>query len=223
MKKDHTVRSFDKELDQLRTKIAEMGKASAWQIAKAAKAFSKLDIRLAEETVKSDSEVNKLFKEVEDLTVTMIAKRQPLAIDLRHIIACLRMATNLERVADYAANIAKYALTIEQISNREIVDAVLHMTKCARQMLDDVTEGYLNSEVSKVNQAWHLDDEIDNRYALTVSKLRKDMEDEAESIETGTTLLFIARCCERIGDHITNVAENVHYILTNEKYPVNQF
>lgn len=222
MKKTHIVRSFDAELEELRSKISELGKASGWQIAKAVNALSNLDSRLAEETVKCDKQVNELFAEIEDLVVAILYKRQPLASDLRYIIASLRIGTNLERVADYGANIAKYALKITSAPKQEITDAIREMTKWARQMLDDVIDGYLSSNVEKVIEVWHTDDEIDNLYARTISQLRREMEERGESIENGTTLLSIAKCCERIGDHLTNVAENVHFILTNKKYPIHQ-
>lgn len=222
MKKTHIVRSFDAELEELRSKISEMGKASGWQIAKAVNALSNLDSRLAEETVKCDRQVNELFAEIEDLVVAILYKRQPLAGDLRYIIASLRIGTNLERVADYGANIAKHALKITQAPKQETTDAIRHMTRWARQMLDDVLDSYLSSNVEKVIAVWHADDEIDHVYARTVSQLRTEMEKGEESIEDGTTLLSIAKCCERIGDHLTNVAENVHFILTNRKYPLEQ-
>lgn len=219
MNKKHIVRSFDEELEQLRFKITELGKAAGWQIAKAVSALSNLDNRLAEETVKSDKQVNALFEETEEMVVSILSKRQPIASDLRNVIASLRIGSNLERIADYGANIAKHALKINHQPHPDITDAFRQMTKLARQMLDDINEAYLSGNVDEVIRIWHADDDIDEAYVRVVAKLRSEMESGGESIESGTVLLSIAKCCERIGDHITNVAENVHYNLTNQKYP----
>lgn len=218
MDKAHTVRSYDEELDQLKSMIEELTKASEWQIAKAVKALSSQDERLAEETFKSDDQVDALTDGIEDFVMKMLAKRQPVAKDLRNIVSCLRIAANLERVSDFAAKIAKYTQRIDQAPSEQEMEYILLMTKKERQMLNDILEAYLKSDEKKAIEVWHADDEIDQLYADILSHIRSKMANKEASVDIGTTLMSIAKSCERIGDHICNIAENVYYVITGEKY-----
>jgi phosphate transport system protein len=128
------------------------------------------------------------------------------------------MASDFERIADYAANIAKHAIDLKDISLGKAVEPIQEMVDCALRMLRDVLDAYRALDIDKAIDIWHRDREIDQTYTGLLTRLRTLMIEDSESVNASTTLLFVGRCCERIGDHITNVAENVHFIVTGEVY-----
>jgi len=196
--------------------LTEMGKATGWQLAKAVKALIRQDDRLAEEIIKDDAKIDALQQEIENLAIQILAKRQPLAVDLRNVIAALKISTDLERVADYAANIAKNTIGINKIAYQKPMDCIVAMGKSARRMLEDAVDALLEQDMQKAVAVWNQDDEIDAAFSRMMHYLRRYMRESPQSIDTCTRLIFIGRCCERIGDHITNVAENVYFIGTGK-------
>lgn len=212
MSKDHTVRSYDQELNLLKTKISEMGMVAEMQLAKAIDALITKDSKLAVNVIYSDSQVNDLQNAVDRLTVRMLAVRQPKGSDLRHIISALKMAAELERIADYAANIAKNGMDLKQVYLEKPVQLIIHMAETATHMLKDVISAYRDADVSKAIAAWHRDEGINQVYTDLLSQLRSYMKADTDNISTYTSLIFTARCCERIGDHIKNLAESVYFI-----------
>lgn len=213
MPKKHTVRSYDQELDLLKSKISEMGKVAEEQLSNAIEALITKDNQLAVNVIYSDSRVNDLQNAVDRLTVRMLAVRQPMGSDLRHIISALKIAAELERIADYAANIAKNGMYLDHVYLEKPVRFIIHMAELAIQMLKDVIGAYLEIDVPMAIEVWHRDDEINQIYADLITQLRSYMKADSDNIDTYTSLIFTARCCERIGDHIKNVAEGVYYII----------
>jgi phosphate transport system protein len=218
MDKKHIVKSYDAEIDLLRSKITEMAVMAKEQLQRASEALLNRDGTLAKDVIRGDSDVNQLQTEVDNLAVQMLAKRQPLALDLRYIVSGLKIAADLERIADYAANIAKNILRLNHAALDTPVRSVIRMTELAGKMLKDVMEAYQNSDDEKAVDVWHRDDEINRIYTELLSQLREYMSQDSENTKAFTALLFTARCCERIGDHITNVAESVYYIVHAEPY-----
>jgi phosphate transport system protein len=212
MSRDHTVRSYDQELDLLKSKITEMGKVVEAQLAKAVEALVTKDSKLAVNVIYSDSQVNDLQNAVDRLTVNMLAMRQPMGIDLRHIISALKIAAELERIADYAANIAKNGMNLDRVYLEKPVQLIIRMAELAMRMLRDVIAAYLELDVPRAIAVWHRDEDINQIYADLLTQLRSYMEADSDNINTYTSLIFTARCCERIGDHIKNVAEGVYFI-----------
>jgi phosphate transport system protein len=218
MAKDHIVRSYDQELDLLKTKLMEMGRITGEQLSKAAEALVSKDGRLAVNVIYTDSTVDDLQHEVDRLTVQMLAMRQPMALDLRHIIAGLKIAAELERIADYAANIGKHVIDLDHVSLEKPVEMIVRMTEVAQQMLKDVLHAYKDVDIPLSINVWNQDEEINKIYASLLSKLRLYMKEDANNIITYTSLIFVARCCERIGDHIKNIAECVYFIDKGQSY-----
>jgi phosphate transport system protein len=216
MSKDHIVRSYDQELELLMSKISEMGKVAEEQLAKAVEALITKDSRLAVNVIYSDAQVNDLQNTVDGLTVRMLAMRQPMGSDLRHIISALKIAADLERIADYAANIAKNVMDLDHVSLEKPVGLIIRMAELASHMLKDVIDAYRGSDVRKAIAVWHRDEDINEVYADLLSHLRSYMKADSDNINTYTSLIFAARCCERIGDHIKNVAESVYFITHGE-------
>jgi phosphate transport system protein len=216
MPRGHTVRSYDQELDLLISRISEMGKVAEEQLAKAIKALITKDSQLAVNVISGDVQVNDLQNAVDRLTVRMLAMRQPMGSDLRHIISALKIAAELERIADYAANIAKNVMDLDHVSLEEPVGRIIRMAELASHMLKDVIDAYRGSDVRKAIAVWHRDEDINEVYADLLSHLRSYMKADSDNINTYTSLIFAARCCERIGDHIKNVAESVYFITHGE-------
>jgi phosphate transport system protein len=218
MAKEHTVRSYDQELELLQSKLLQMGKVTEEQLKKAIEALVSKDSGLAVDVIYSDSRVNELQAEVDSLTVRMLAMRQPMALDLRSIISALKIAAELERIADYAANIGKNVFDLNHVSLEEPVKQIIQMAEVAGQMLNDVMRTYQETDVSKALDVWNRDEEINGIYANILSQLRSYMKVDSDNIKTYTSLIFVSRCCERIGDHIKNIAESVYYIEHGKAY-----
>ena len=215
----HTVKSYDADLDLLKAKISEMGREVEDQIAKANQALLNRDNGLAELVKISDEKVNVLQQESEELGVRILATRQPLAQDLRNVIAGLKMASELERIADYAANIAGYISDLDRhLDLEQPIYAITKMVEMAKNMLTDLMAAYAKGDSQKAIAVWHRDDQIDAVYADLLGELRASMSEDSDNIKAYTGLIFVAKCCERIGDHITNLAENVHYIEYGKNY-----
>ncbi|MGD9241587.1 MAG: phosphate signaling complex protein PhoU, partial [Desulfobacterales bacterium] len=164
----------------------------------------------------SDLQVNDLQNTVDRLTVRMLAMRQPMGSDLRHIISALKIAAELERIADYAANIAKNVMDLDHVSLEKPVGLIIRMAELASHMLKDVIGAYRETDAQKAMAVWHRDEDINQVYADLLSQLRSYMKVDSENIDIYTRLIFTARCCERIGDHIQNIAESVYFIIYGE-------
>ena len=218
MRNRHIVRSYDEELALLRSKVLQMGSLAHSQLGRAVETLKSRDSREAEAIVAGDAPVNHLQQEIDQLTLTMLARRQPMALDLRQIVSALKMASDLERIADYAANIARHTMDLNSVVLQKPVEAIIRMTEDARGMLGDVMTAYQEEDADLAREIWHRDAVIDRAYATFLSDLRDYMKEDAQYAKPLTALLFVSRCCERIGDHIQNLAENVHFIVTGEIY-----
>ena len=218
MAKEHTVKAFTQELKLLKAKVFEMAKECEGQLAKALHTLVERDTILARDIIEGDSKINSLQSEVDELAIRILALRQPMARDLRNIVAAQKMAADFERIADYTANIAKHVIDLEKITLHKPIRSIVEMANSALQMLRDVLVAYQELDAEKAAEIWHRDREIDKIYFGLLTQLRTTMIEDSTRVTPSTTLLFMGRCCERIGDHITNVAENVEYIVSGEMY-----
>lgn len=209
----HIVRSFDRDLDDLKAQIIEMGNASKSQLSMTIQALINKNRALARQIVAGDQAVNAMQREVDRLTVDLLARRQPLALDLRMVVASLKIAADLERVADYSANIARHVFTLDHLATDEPIASIHRMMTIAEDMLTQVLTAFDTLDREQAKAAWTRDDDIDHIYKKILTQLRTFMSKAPDSINASTSLLFVARCCERIGDHITNIAESIHYIV----------
>ncbi len=218
---EHTVKAFDKELQSLGTKIAEMGGLSEKMLTDSIDALIRLDGDLARSVIESDVKLDILQREVEEESVNIIARRQPVGIDLREVIGALRISGDLERVGDLAKNIAKRALAIgqEQQMPRAMV-GLRHMGKMAAMQLKDVLDAFSQRDVERARNVWTRDAEIDAFEDSIFRDLLTFMMEDPRNISVCTHLLFCSKNVERVGDHATNVAETVHYVITGQALPV---
>ncbi len=212
MPREHIMRTYDEELDLLRAKITQMGELCVRQLSRAIESLTKRDTRLAEDVVLGDTKVNALNGEVDQLTFQVLATRQPMAVDLRFIISALKIAGDLERLADYAANIAKCVEDLNHIALDQPVESILRMAAMAQDMLRDILEAYEHADDAKARSVWQADKQIDTIYSDLLGEIKTYMAAEPGKVDAYTSLMFAARCCERIGDHIKNVAESVQFI-----------
>jgi phosphate transport system protein len=211
---DHIVRSFDEQLKQLSQTIARMGGMAESQLAQAVDALVKRDSDLATRVVNADTGLDTLEQETEEVAVRILALRQPVATDLREIIAAFKIASDTERIGDYAVNVAKRALALNQLQPVRPVHAVPRMARLAQSIIKDTFDAYVERDAEKALDVWHRDEEVDEMYTSLFRELLTYMMEDPRSITPCTHLLFIAKNIERIGDHATNIAENIHYLVT---------
>jgi phosphate transport system protein len=212
--KDHIVKSYEGELTLLDKKIAQMGGLAESILGQAFDALERRDPRLAEVAVQSDKAIDSLQLEIEEMAISMIARRQPMADDLRHIMAALHITRDLERIGDHAKNIAKRALAIanEQYP-KPLMSGLRHMVERALRQLKDVLDAYSERNAELALTVWRADAQIDAMYNSVFRELLTYMMEDPRNIGLCTHLLFGAKNLERIGDHTTNIAETVHYLV----------
>ena len=220
---DHTVKAFDAELELLGRKIAEMGGISEKMMLDAMDALSTVDLDLARQVVATDQRLDMLQREVEEAATMMIARRQPMAVDLRQIIGAIRVAGDLERVGDLAKNIAKRTMKIgaETRLPRAVV-GLKHMNEVAAMQLKEVLDAYAQSDVESARSVWARDAELDALEDSVFRDLLTFMMEDPRNISFCAHLLFVSKNIERIGDHATNIAETVYYLVTGETLPADR-
>jgi len=210
----HTVKAFDTELKDLSREIVEMGGLVEQQIADAIDSLVEQDMDQAQRVIAADPQIDRLQREIEEKAVLTIARRQPMAIDLRETIAAQRIANELERMGDYAKNIAKRVLaTGSEIQPMPVVRGLEHMAELVLAALKQVLDAYSQHDVAKALEVWRGDEETDAVYDSLFRELLTYMLEDPRNITFCTHLLFCAKNIERIGDHATNIAETVYYIV----------
>jgi len=211
---EHTTRAFDTDLQELARKIAEMGRLDGEQITDAIGALVKRDIALAKRVIATDDQVDALQRAIEEKAVATIARRQPMAVDLREIIGALRIANDLERIGDLAENVAKRVLLLtEDCRVHEVVLQLQHMIDLVRDQLARVLQSYERRDVALALGVWRKDQEIDALNSSLFRKLLTYMMEDPRHITFCSHMLFCAKNIERMGDHATNIAETVYYIV----------
>ena len=212
--KEHIVRSYEEELALLDRRIAQMGGLTEHALGQAFDALDKRDPQLAESVIKSDKAIDQLQREIEGQVISMIARRQPMADDLRHVVAALRITSDLERIGDLAKNTAKRALAVShEPYPKPIMSGLRSMVERAMRQLKDVLDAYAERNSDLALTVWREDEQIDAMYNSVFRELLTYMMEDPRNIGLCTHLLFGAKNIERIGDHTTNIAESVHYLV----------
>ncbi len=212
----HIVKSFAQELERLRGLLSEMGGLVESQMALATEAIVTGDNAKANRAVEQDKEVDVLERQAEQLVIRMLALRQPMASDLRQIVSALKITAALERIGDYAKNVAKRSIVLSQFSTPFSLTGLAAMARLVQENLRLVIDAVSENDDKKAVQVWESDQAIDDLYNSIFRELITYMMEDARSITPCTHLLFIAKNLERIGDHATNIAETVHYAVTGE-------
>ena len=216
---EHTVKAYDEELQRLKTTIAQMGGIAEEQLASAMDALSRRDTALADRVIAADVRIDELEDAIEDRAVVVIAKRQPMANDLREILVAIRVASDLERIGDLAKNLAKRTLAIPETQPRNVISGLARMSVLAQEQLQRVLDAYARSDANLALEVWRADEEIDALYNSVFRELLTYMMEDPRTIGACTHLLLGAKNLERIGDHTTNIAENIYFQIHGRQIP----
>src|ERR1700744_2892699 len=211
---DHTVRAFTEKLEMLTTSIAQMGGLAEAQLANAIDAIAKRDTHLAEGAVGGDKQIDELQQSIEDQALKLLALRQPMAVDLRETLAAIKTASELERIADLAKNIAKGALVLTRGPPIRLTQSLARMGRASLNQLKMVLDAYSDRDANGAETVWRNDGEIDEVYNSLFRELLTYMMEDPRTIGLCTHLLFVAKNIERTGDHATNIAEVVYPMVT---------
>ncbi len=209
---EHIMRAYDGELEELRSLIDSMGTVVLAQLHAAGEALEQSDQSLADQAVQKDHVVDSLFREIEEKAIRVIAKRQPVAGDLRAIMASIKIAADLERIGDLAKNTAKRSAATADGAGR-LTEVVLPIADMAEAELRKVMSAFRNNDSKAALAVWQRDEELDELYNSAFRQLLTYMLENPRMIGTCTHLLFVAKNMERIGDHATNIAENICYLV----------
>jgi phosphate transport system protein len=216
---EHLVKSFDNDLKKLRDMLTEMGGIVESQVAMAAEAILQRDSNIAMRAVEDDPKVDALEHEIEQFVIRTLALRQPMAGDLRRIVAALKITGDLERIGDYAANVAKRSIVLGQYSLPYSLAGLAHMAHMVQEQLKSIIDAMGASDTAKAIEVWRSDQVVDDIYNALFRELITYMMEDPRNITPCTHLLFIAKNLERIGDHATNIAETVYYAVEGEVIP----
>jgi phosphate transport system protein len=210
----HIVKSFEQELGRLRTLITDMGGLVERQLALASTGVLERDNDAASQAVEADPEVDAMEREAEQFVIRLIALRQPMAQDLRHVVAALKITGELERIGDYAKNVARRSIVLGQLGGPATLSGLAHMSQLVQENLKAVIDAFGDNDADRAMEVWRSDEAIDQIYNALFRELITYMMEDPRNITPCTHLLFIAKNLERIGDHATNIAEMVYYAAT---------
>jgi phosphate transport system protein len=219
----HTVKAYDRELDGLEHKIAEMGGIAEKMVIDAMDALGSSDMTLARRVIETDLRLDALQRDIENNAVLTIARRSPVAVDLRELVGVIRVDGDLERVGDLAKNIAKRSMKIG--ANPLIPRATVglkHMNEVALELLKDVLDAYAQRDTERAHDVWERDIDLDALDDSVFRDLMTHMMEDPRNISICAHLLFCSKNIERIGDHATNIAETVFYVATGANLPADR-
>jgi len=214
---EHIVKSYDDELKRLTGEIQRMGDLALAQLDASIDAVMERDSSEAMKIVQSDGTIDVLEQEVSHDVVRLLALRQPMARDLREILAALRIAADIERIGDYAANIAKRSIVLNQSAPVQLAYALPRLARIAETLVREVLAAYHDYDADRALAAWARDEELDEQYTGLFRELLTYMMEDPRNITPCTHLLFMAKNLERIGDHATNIAENVYFLVHGQQ------
>jgi phosphate transport system protein len=209
----HIVHSFDKELRKLESNIAVMGGLAETQLADAIEVMLQRDSERAAQVAAQDTRIDALEEQINQQVVRLLALRQPVAVDLRVALAALKISADLERIGDYAKNIAKRTRTLTESASVAQAMTIGRMGRLVQGMIKDVLDAFANRDVAKAEDVRIRDEEVDALHTSLFRELLTYMMEDARAITPCTHLLFVAKNIERIGDHATNIAESVHFMV----------
>jgi len=214
MAEAHIVKSFDEQLNKLYDLIARMGGLAEANLAGALRALGERDADLADRVNAADDRVDALEKAVQDQVIRLLALRAPVADDLRTVITALRSASALERIADHAANTARRSVIVSQGPVVPAVRGLIRMGQLVSGLLKEAVDSYIAGDADRAKAIWHRDREVDDLYSSLFRELLTYMMEDPRNITSCIHLLFIAKNIERIGDHITTIAEMTYFQVT---------
>ena len=213
----HISRRFNEEMEDIRNKVLAMGGLVEQQIEMAVKAFTSFDLELAEKVIQQESLVNNLEMQIDEECTQILAKRQPAAFDLRMLLSIIKTITDLERIGDEAARIAKISLGMESLEHaHNDYYEVQHLVEMVREMLNGSLNAFARLDIEGVTEITARDEKVDREYASIIRQLITRMMEDPRNITRSLDVLWIARALERVGDHACNICEHVIYMVKGE-------
>ncbi len=219
MPNEHIVRSYDEDLRKLRDMTARMGGLAERQVADATRALVRRDTALASEVVQRDAQIDQLEREIEAFCVRLLALRQPMAADLRVVIAAMKASNDLERIGDYARNAAKRAIVLASLPSIGSLNGFERMAQLVQENLKAAMDAFVHDDAEAAQRVWEADEPVDAIYNGIFRELLTFMMEDPRNISAATHMLFIAKNLERIGDHTTNIAERIFYAVRGDSLP----
>jgi phosphate transport system protein len=213
---------FEADLKTLQEMIIELAEKTKKAVIKSMDAFRTENIELALEVIDEDDRINKLEKEVNELILVIITRQQPVAVDLRRNLTAIKIAHDLERVADYAVNIAKSTIRIRSRQENLPLENIEKMHELGLDMLTKASEAYRTEDLQAAKEIGEIDDIVDELYGTTVRTLMTSIANSPEHVSNIMQMAFICRYLERIADYATNIAENIYYLVKGKHYLLNQ-
>jgi len=211
---DHTTKAFDTDLQEITRKVAEMGGLTERQIADAVQALVDRDVELGERVIALDPTIDALQREIEDKVILTIARRQPMAVDLRECVSAMHVCSDLERIGDHAKHIGKRVVALdEDFYPQKLIRGVEHMSALVLAQLKQVLDAYASRDLQSALAVWNGDEEIDAMCVSLFRELLTYMMEDPRNITFCMHLMFCAKDIERMGDHATNIAETVYYMI----------
>ena len=212
----HTVKSYEEELKNLNSNIIKMGGFCEKSLGKAIQAITTRNSDNAEAVIKDDEKIDKFETLIEQQVVNLIALRQPMAIDLRETVTALKISSDLERIGDLAKNISKRTLLLNENLPKNLVDAIIRVSSDVQKQLKSILDAYLERSSAMAINVWESDEQIDDLTNFCMQEVIKYLKKNEKNLSDGTHLLFVTKNIERIGDHTTNIAEQVYYLVKGE-------
>jgi len=211
---DHTAKAFDTDLQEITRKVAEMGGLTERQIADSVQALVDRDVELGERVIALDPSIDALQREIEDKVILTIARRQPMAVDLRECVSAMHVCNDLERIGDHAKHIGKRVVALDgDFYPQKLIRGVEHMSALVLAQLKQVLDAYASRNLQSALAVWNGDEEIDAMCVSLFRELLTYMMEDPRNITFCMHLMFCAKDIERMGDHATNIAETVYYMI----------
>lgn len=212
----HTVRSYEEELKNLNNNIVKMGTLCEEALRNSINALITNNADEADKIIKNDEEIDKFENLIEQQVVNLIALRQPLAIDLRETVTALKISSDLERIGDLSKNISKRSLLLSSNLSKNLIDILNSLSENVQKQLKSVIDSYLERSSSMAINVWESDEKIDNLTNQCMQASIDFLKEDPKNLQNGTHLLFVSKNLERMGDHTTNIAEQVYFLVKGE-------
>ena len=212
----HTVKSYEEEMQSLNDNLVMMGSLTESQMADAMAAVIKVDKDSVDKIVKNDGKINELRSVIDNQITTVLVKRAPMAVDLRITISTMKISHDLERIGDLAKSVAKKVKPLPVDLPDELIGSLRRLGDLVQKQLKDALDAYLNKSKDKAIEIWKKDEQVDNLTNLAMNEVATYLQKDKKNLEMATHLLFVTKNIERAGDHITNIAESLYYLIEGE-------
>ena len=212
----HTVKSYEEEMQSLNDNLVMMGSLTESQMADAMAAVIKVDKDSVDKIVKNDGKINELRSVIDNQITTVLVKRAPMAVDLRITISSMKISHDLERIGDLAKSVAKKVKPLPVDLPEELIGSLRRLGDLVQKQLKDALDAYLNKSKDKAIEIWKKDEQVDDLTNLAMNEVATYLQKDKKNLEMATHLLFVTKNIERAGDHITNIAESLYYLIEGE-------